>query len=79
MLSQGRNLIRISLKYMTRDMINLLFIRHRKHWHTHGSQGAVFHKMRAALLMSDSRRNGVYRRIIMSGAGTVVKVAHEFS
>ena len=60
-------------------MINLLFIRHRKHWHTHGSQGAVFHKMRAALLMSDSRRNGVYRRIIMSGAGTVVKVAHEFS
>ena len=29
--------------------------------------------MRAVLLMSDVRKNGVYRRVIMSGGGTVVK------
>ena len=48
-------------------------VRHRKSWHQHGARAAVFRGMRAALLMADPRKNGVYGRIIRSGAGTVVK------
>ena len=48
-------------------------IRHRRSWHQHGPRAAVFRGMRVALLMADSRKNGVYGRIIRSGAGTVVK------
>ena len=48
-------------------------IRHRRSWHQHGPRAAVFRGMRAALLMADPRKNGVYGRIIRSGAGTVVK------
>ena len=55
--------------YITSEAV----IRHRKNWHQHGPRAAVFHGVRAALVMSDPRRNGVYGRIIRAGAGTVVK------
>ena len=47
--------------------------RHRKAWHLHGLQGSVFYGMKAALLISELRRAGVYKRIILSGGGKIFK------
>ena len=47
--------------------------RHRKAWHLHGVKGSVFYGMKAALLISELRRAGVYKRIILSGGGKIFK------
>ena len=39
----------------------------------HGAGAAVFSGMRAALLMSDPRKNAVYKRIVLAGGGTLVR------
>jgi len=48
-------------------------VRHRRVWHQHGAGAAVFSGMRAALLMSDPRKNAVYKRIVLAGGGTLVR------
>ena len=40
----------------------------------HGAEAAVFSGMRAALLMSDPRKNAVYKRIVLAGGGTLVRL-----
>ena len=40
----------------------------------HGAGAAVFSGMRAALLMSDPRKNAVYKRIVLAGGGTLVRL-----
>ena len=53
--------------------INEAVSRHRRAWHQHGRSGSVFHGMKAALLISDLRRAGVYKRIFLSGGGNIYK------
>ena len=55
--------------YITSEAV----VRHRRSWHQHGPRAAVFRGIKVALLMADPRKNGVYGRIIRSGAGAVVK------
>ena len=53
--------------------INEAVSRHRRAKHQHGRSGLVFHGMKAALLISDLRRAGVYKRIFLSGGGNIYK------
>ena len=45
----------------------------------HGAGAAVFSGMRAALLMSDPRKNAVYKRIVLAGGGTLVRLVFQIT
>ena len=45
----------------------------RKKWFTLGEKGGTFFGMKAALVMCDQRKNGVYKRIILAGGGVVIQ------
>jgi len=46
-------------------------IRNRRRWFLQGARGGPFWNMKAALVMEDERKRGVYGRIIVAGGGSV--------
>ena len=57
-----------------------LFVSHdavlhnRKNWFSKGVKGGLFYGMRAALMLDDTVKNGVYKRVIEAGGGTIARV-----
>ena len=58
-------------------VINDAVLRHRLHMIQAGAQGGAFWGFRAALLLSDPRKNGVYSRVITAGGGVLLETTLE--
>ena len=60
MLHQAGNWVARPRLFLPNDAV----ARHRLAWHNLGEAGGAFWEMRAALLLGDTRKNAVYRRVI---------------
>ena len=58
-------------------VVNDAVLHHRVRVIQAGVQGAAFWGFRAALLLSDSRKNGVYSRVITAGGGVLLETTLE--
>ena len=58
-------------------VINDAVLRHRLNVIQAGAQGGAFWGFRAALLLSDPRKNGVYSRVITAGGGVLLETTLE--
>ena len=58
-------------------VINDAVLRHRLRAVQAGAQGGAFWGFRAALLLSDPRKNGVYSRVITAGGGVLLETSLE--
>ena len=58
-------------------VINDAVLRHRLRVIQAGAQGGAFWGFRAALLLSDPRKNGVYSRVITAGGGVLLETTLE--
>ena len=49
-------------------------LHHRKNWFSKGAKGGVFHGMNAAMMLDDSVKNEVYKRVIKAGGGSIASI-----